>query len=205
MPVSFDEAALRQRLLRGAIPGRIVMSRVRLADADADPQFSDPLNMPFWLYLGEAVRPLSLLNIGVGVGAVAATVFRGGRQRPQRFLGLQEGGPFNRRLAVSNIRDLRPRELLLHHGKAEDEAFTGPLARGGFDLAAVCEDGMSRDRLFAVLEAAYASLRLGGVLAVDHLRHGRRPAADAFRDFCLSVRADPCHFPTRYGVGVVTK
>jgi predicted O-methyltransferase YrrM len=197
---------IKDKLKRQAMSSRVLLDRLRLVDehSRSTSQYQDPNYLPFYYYLSRFVSPRSMLHVGLDL-ALPSCCFLSGCSSVERLLCFQrrEKTFYSPRIAMSNLRDAKPSlSVDYYYGGINDLEMEHKM-REGFDMAVITSK-MNNDDMSDCLEICWRSLRLDGILVVDHTRSVRQ-IGELFEAFC-KVQNRPCiFFDTRYGTGATQK
>lgn len=201
------EKGLKEKLKRQPMSSRALLDRLRLLDDSSrrTSQYQDPNYLPFYYYLSKVVFPKSVFNVGLDLG-LPLCCFLTGCSSAERVLAFQklDKSFYSPRIAVSNLKDVRPSGLLLdyYRGNIIDESLESKMS-SGFDLVLVSSK-MGGDEINDVLDVCWKSMNLDAVMVVDHLQEGSK-SIGVFRSFCKVRNRSFAFFETRYGTAVVRK
>lgn len=199
-------AEVASKLSRGLIPGPAVLSRFRMLDEASrrSVAYTDPRYVPFYHHLGQAVKPRTVVEFGLRLGLCSGTFLRSCGSA-EFFLGFQERADefYSPRLAIHNIRQGYRGPAEVYVGRTDDREFVTKFRARPWDLVLVNEE-RGYDAHLAYLDMAWGGLTLDGTVLVEYVTT-HSPAREAYHDFCKRVNRNPYIFPTRYGVGVITK
>lgn len=207
MQVEEIVSSVRSKLKAQTVPPRILLDRLRLVDEDSrkSSQYNDPNYLPFYYHISKFIQPSRMLQIGLGLG-LQACCFLQGAKSVKSLLALQRPvkGFYSPRLALSNLRDVKNKDLVVeyYYGEILDEVFINRM-RVGFDLVLVTEKSHG-DQAQETLEICWEHLKLDGCIIIDYVE-SNRDIGEVFRDFCKAKNRECVLFKTRYGTGMIQK
>ncbi len=194
------------KLQRRLMTGQMLLNRFRLLDETSrqSSAYTDPIYVPFYFYLGEELKPLSLVEMGFRLGLCSGNFLRSCKS-VEYFLAFQEKTDeyYSPRLAIHNVRDYYKKGIEVHVGKVLDHEFTNKLGSRKWDLAIVNEE-KNYDTHLSYLELLWDHMNYDGSIVMDFVGY-HEPARRAYFDFCKRKNREPQVIKTRYGVGVMTK
>lgn len=203
----FNMKEIEEQLDKQLISSRVLLNNFKLIEESSrlSSSYQDPFYLPFYYYLGKAIQPKSLLEIGVKIGLTSGCFLKG-CQTVERFIGFQKKTKdyFSERLAYSNIYDVTKKtkpKLDFYHGSILDEQFSSKV--GLVDLILI-NDKIPYEEMRQTLDIAWTFLNVNGYLVVDYI-DSDNAVRDAFSSFCKVSNREPTIFKTRYGVGLVQK
>lgn len=201
-----QEHNICERLKRGYLPGRAVLSTFRMMD-ESDRQsasYADPRYAPFYYILGQELPAASVLELGFGIGIGSGCYVRGCKT-VENLLVFQESGKtyYSPRMGIHNLKNYFKGNLGVHVGKIHDDTFVSQVGSREWDLAILNEDS-DYGTLMEHLEFAWGALKDRGTLVMDYaVSHD--PAKAAYSDFCRRKGRHDRVVQTKFGVGVITK
>lgn len=200
------EEKIRDRLDRGAMTSRAVLSTFRMLDEGSrlSPSYLDSRYAPFYYFLGQELRASTVLEFGFGIGIPSGCYVRGHKDT-DAILSFQESGKtyYSPRIGIHNVKNYFRGVLDVYVGQIHDDAFVDKAKARKWELALLNEECGYGDVLER-LEFAWDRLGLGGTVALDHVS-SHDPTGAAYRDFCRRKGRSSRIIPTKYGVGVITK
>jgi hypothetical protein len=167
--------------------------------------YNDHSYILFYYYLGNLIRPTTLIEIGFRLGLLSGTFLRSCKT-VKYFLALQETKSnefYSERLGRSNIKDVYKKDLYIHVGDLNDDLFESKLKSCEFNLVIINEES-SYDKHRLYFDLLWPQLASDGIIVVDYLKK-YKPSATAFKDFCISKNVEPTYVETTYGVGLIRK
>jgi predicted O-methyltransferase YrrM len=190
--------------LTSPITTQILLPRVRLLDnASRDSAaFNDPSYLPFYYHIGTKLKVRSAVEIGFGLGLVAACFLRG-CPSIKSYLGLQEKTEqfYSLRMGYANVREIYLDDLELIVG-SQDE-IKSKVCTGRWDVGIISEQ-MKADKLKVYMDVIWNNLSGDGLLIVDYIDTDDF-SEQTFRDFCKAKNREPNLYKSRYGLGIVKR
>lgn len=154
------------------------------------PAFLDSRYLPLYYHLGKYIKPLTILEVGVGL-ALQSTALLKTSKSVVKYIGIN-----------SSKTDEPYAQYNLRKNFGGEIEFSKEI-KGHWDLALVNDFSPYMDER-SMLEEAWIGLSLGGLLVVDYV--GRNPEVErAFNDFCKTKNRDSVIVKSRYGTGLVEK
>lgn len=200
------EQNISERLRRGHLTGRTVLSTFRMIDESSreSPGYTDNRYAPFYYILGQELQAKSLLEFGFGIGIASGCYVRGCRTA-EHVLAFQEVGKsyYSPRMGIHNLKNYFRGVLDVHVGRIHDEAFALKAGARKWDLAIMNEES-DYGTLMEHMEFAWDALGLDGTLVMDRVSSDDQ-CGKAYSDFCRRKGRRERLFQTKYGVGVITK
>lgn len=201
------EKDLNDKLRTQPISPKVLLDRLRLLDESSrkTSQYQDPSHFPFYYYLSKSTSPKSIFNVGLDL-ALPLCCFLMGNPGVERVLAFQKDDKtfYSPRIAVSNIKDIRPSGLSLdyYRGGILDEGLESKMDLG-FDMVIVSSK-MDSDEMNDVLDISWKHMNLDGIMSVDQVRSNPK-VGEIFKSFCKVQNRTPAFVDTRYGTGIVIK
>lgn len=196
------ENKLEKCLLSGATllnSFRVLHEHTRVSSAYTDHKYS-----PFYYYLGEEIKPESVVDIGFGIGIASGCLLKS-CESVKEILGFQKQDKeyYSPRLGIKNIKDNFKGKINVYVGQFLDDTFIDLLTNHKWDLIIVNEE-TNYDTYFNYLEKSWENLALDGTLIIEYVKFNAQ-ANKAYDYFCKSKGREPYVFHTRYGTGIITK
>ena len=199
-------AIMNSELDAGTVSGRVILDRLRLIDEDSrkTAPYLDHRYAPFYYHLGKHIDPLSVMEVGFGLGLLSASFFTSCKSA-KRFFGYRESSldfaPI--RIGKSNISLRFKGEAKFYIGSIFDQEFIDIFSPNSWDLV-ILNDETVYDKHLEYLDAVWPQVSENGLIIAEYIdRH--IPARDAFFAFCESKNRKPVVFETRYGTGLLQK
>jgi predicted O-methyltransferase YrrM len=196
---------LEEKLDKNLSP-RVFLDSMRVIDEESrkTAAYNDPRYIPFYYWLGEAVKPKSVIEIGFRLGLCSGNFFRGCKTA-EKFFAFQEISTeyYSPRIGRRNVKDHFKGKFDIHVGFLTDDRVDMILSVNVWDLAIINEE-VGYDKHRSYLEVIWSKLNTDGLIIMDYVsRH--KPAKEAFLDFCKYVNREPVVVNTRYGIGIIRK
>lgn len=190
--------------LTSPITTQILLPRVRLFDHTSrdSAAFNDPTYLPFYYHIGTQLKVRSAVEVGFGLGLVAACFLRG-CPSVKSYLGLQEKTEqfYSLRMGHANVREIYPADLELFAG-SQDE-IKSKVCTGRWDVGIISEK-MPPDKLKVYMDVIWNNLSGDGLVIVDYIDTDDS-SEQTFRDFCKAKNREPNLYKSRYGLGIVRR
>lgn len=200
------ESKIRERLKRGLLTGRNVLSTFRMTDESLreTSAYTDNRYAPFYYILGQEVPADSVIEFGFGIGIASGCYVRG-CPVVENVLSFQESGKsyYSPRMGIHNLKNYFKGKLDVHVGRIHDEAFVLKARAREWGLAILNEES-DYGTLMEHMEFAWDVLGMDGTLVMDRVTSDDQVGA-AYSDFCRRKGRGARLFDTKFGVGVVTK
>lgn len=185
-----DIAAIKQKLLNGAMSSRILLSRTKVFDelARSCSIYADNRHFPFYYYLGQQVKPKKVMQVGPYLGLPAACFLQSARS-VKEWLCVGE----RTRITESNIQlHCKGWVVMVEWSSSFYESYKS-------DIAFLSQQ-FTKEETMVHMEFLWDHLEPEGLLVVDYIT-----VSNAFVEFCRVKNRTPTIFQTRHSIGIVQK
>lgn len=195
---------LNDLLDRQPVSSKILLNNFRLIDENSrlSASYADPRYLPFYYYLGKFIHPISMIEVGFGLGLASGCFFKSCKS-VNNFFSFQEKTEefYSPKFGIKNIKNNYKNKFSLHIGKMYDDEFIENTKNYDF---VIINERMGYDHSMSCLEICWKNLEFDGYLVMDSVS-AYQPSKESFDNFCKSVSREPVVFKTRYGTGIVRK
>jgi hypothetical protein len=197
----FDK--ISDKVLKASLPPRILLSKFRFIDEQYSRECLDPHYLPFHYYLGTHFPAKNLLEIGFGLGLNTGCYLMGCKD-VENYLTIQEPQDvyYSSRMGIANIKQVWRKKIDVFKCPVHDETFLLKMRERKWDLVLINEKS-NYDTHMLWLNTIWDVVSEGGLICMDHTTHPQ--VKRAYNDFCIIKRREPYIFPTRYGIGAVSR
>jgi len=195
---------VNEKLEAGFIPASAILAKFQLG---LNPPYylTDPTYLPFYLYLGQFVNPINLLEVGFESGLVSGS-FLLSCKSVENFLGFQQVGDkvhYSTRFGQHNLALCYRKNSYIHFGSLSDSDFITALSFKKWDLVLINSEYTYDEYLFC-FRSIWPNIADDGLLILDKI-NSHKPARLSFYDFAKISNREVLSFKSKYQASMIIK
>lgn len=205
MNLSSLKSDLESKLQKRSVSSGALLNSFRMIDEGSrkSPAYQDPIYYPFYFYLGQFLKPKTLLEIGFNLGLTSCCFFKS-CNTVENFLAFQHKTEefYSLRIPKSNLKDVYSQKSDFYIGNFNDIDFYKKIESSSWDLIFV-NDIYDHDKMKYVLDMLWNNLSEDGYIVVD--RFGDDVIKSSIENFSKVKNREHIVLKTRYLTGVIQK